>query len=61
MRKLTIAMAVIGIIIIFGAVGYDDSMMFSGTPVDLAYTVKMICLGFLLLVPEIGGMISGKK
>lgn len=54
-------MAVIGIIIIFGAVGYDDSMMFSGTPVDFDYTVKMICLGFLLLVPEIGGMISGKK
>lgn len=58
MKKL---MAVIGVIIIFGAVGYDDSMMFSGTPVDFAHTVRMLCLGFLLLVPEIGGMISGKK
>ena len=44
MRKLTLTMAVIGIIIIFGAVGYDDSMMFSGTPVDFDYTVEMICL-----------------
>ena len=61
MKKLRLILAVLGVFIIFGAVGYDDSMMFSGTPVDIDYTVKMICLGFLLLVPEIGGMISGEK
>lgn len=45
-------LAILGVIIIFGAVGNDDLMMELGVNYPLRYTLLKILVGCVLIVPE---------
>lgn len=45
-------LAILGVVIIFGAVGNDDLMMALGVNYPLRYTLLKILVGCVLIVPE---------
>lgn len=45
-------LAILGVVIIFGAVGNDDLMMELGVNYPLRYTLLKILVGCVLIVPE---------
>ena len=45
-------LAILGVVIIFGAVGNDDLMMALGVNYPLRYTLLKILVGTVLIVPE---------
>lgn len=47
-----LALAILGVIIIFGAVGNDDLMMELGVAYPFRYTLLKILVGCVLIVPE---------
>lgn len=51
-EKVCLALAILGVIIIFGAVGNDDLMMELGVNYPLRYTLLKILIGCVLVVPE---------
>jgi len=51
-EKICLALAIIGVVIILGAVGNDDLMMALGVAYPLRYTLLKILVGCVLIVPE---------
>lgn len=51
-EKVCLALAILGVIIIFGAVGNDDLMMELGVYYPFRYTLLKILVGTALIVPE---------
>ena len=51
-EKVCLALAILGVIIIFGAVGNDDLMMELGVNYPFRYTMMKILVGCALIVPE---------
>ena len=51
-EKICLALAIIGVVIIFGAVGNDDMMMQLGVDYPFRYTLYKILVGCALIVPE---------
>lgn len=45
-------LAILGVIVIFGAVGNDDLMMELGVNYPLRYTLLKILIGCVLVIPE---------
>jgi hypothetical protein len=45
-------LAILGVVIIFGAVGNDDLMMALGVAYPLRYTLLKILVGCALIIPE---------
>ena len=45
-------LAILGVVIIFGAVGNDDLMMALGVNYPFRYTLLKILVGCILIVPE---------
>lgn len=52
---------IIGVFIIIGAIGNDDSMVFSGIKYPLISTLKVIAIGFVMTVPAIVRGVYGEK
>ena len=52
-------LAIIGFIIVWGAMGYDDTMIFSGQFYPFAETVKHMMFGCLFFIPRL--VIYGKE
>ena len=62
MKKVTGALAVIGVFVIAGAMGNDDVMVMSHVEYPFVETMKAVLVGVALIVPEIvRSIINGKK
>ncbi len=51
-EKVCLALAILGVVIIFGAVGNDDMMMQLGVNYPFRYTLLKILVGCVLIIPE---------
>lgn len=61
MKKVTGALAVIGVFVIAGAMGNDDVMVMSHVAYPFVETLRTVLVGTALIVPEIVRNVYGKK
>lgn len=62
MKKITVGLAMIGFLIIAGALGNDDVMIMTRGAYPMIYTLRSVAFGMLLIIPAIvRGVVYGTK